>query len=151
MTNQEKTMGRKFAFQFLFQTQSKDNGISKENSIVEAIEEFEVSYAKEDDENTDYLIGAEAKEFGKYLIQEFLKHETEVEDTVSKHLHRNNLSKLNPIDLTLIKLGCVEIIRKNETPPQVIINDIVELAKCFGESDSYSMINGVLDSVWKSK
>ena len=151
MTNKEKTQGRKFAFQFLFQTQSNKNADVTSEELLENICSFEISYIKEDEENIDNSISHNAKEFGKNLIHEFLKYDTEIEEVVSKHLDRNNLSKLNLIDQTLIKLGSIEIVHLDNTPSQVVINDIVELAKKFGESESYAMINGVLDSVWKSK
>ena len=151
MTNKERTKGRKFAFQFLIQTQSNKKSATSSPDITDILNDFEISYATKDDENTDNFVSSNAKEFGKNLIQEFLKYESEVEEIVSRHLHRNNLNRLNYVDLTLIKLGCLEITHQKDTPPQVIINDIVELAKTFGELESYAMINGVLESVWKSK
>ncbi len=38
-----------------------------------------------------------------------------------------------------------------DVPPSIIINEAIELAKCFSEKDAYKFINGVLDEVIKHK
>jgi len=37
-----------------------------------------------------------------------------------------------------------------ETPASIIINEAIELAKCFSEVDAYKFVNGILDEVVKS-
>jgi N utilization substance protein B len=37
--------------------------------------------------------------------------------------------------------------RESGTPPAVILDEAVELAKRFGESDSPAFVNGVLDAI----
>lgn len=39
----------------------------------------------------------------------------------------------------------------NVNPPSVVINEAVELAKCFAESNAYRFVNGVLDEWAKRK
>ncbi len=38
-----------------------------------------------------------------------------------------------------------------ETNPSIVINEAIELAKCFAEKDSYRFINGVLDRMVKMR
>jgi N utilization substance protein B len=38
----------------------------------------------------------------------------------------------------------------SDMPPSIIINEAIELAKCFAEHDAYKFINGVLDE-WVKK
>ena len=40
--------------------------------------------------------------------------------------------------------------RDGETPPKVVLNEAVELAKKFSSEDAAPFINGVLDAVRKS-
>lgn len=58
------------------------------------------------------------------------------------------LDKLNKIDLTILRLATYEIIH-TQTPPKVIIDEAVELAKEFGGESSPSFVNGVLGDVLK--
>ncbi len=41
-------------------------------------------------------------------------------------------------------------LQRPETPPLVVINEAVELAKCFAEANAYRFVNGVLDE-WAKK
>ena len=42
-------------------------------------------------------------------------------------------------------IGCYELLRHQEIPYRVVINEAVELAKSFGGTDGYKYVNGVLD------
>jgi transcription antitermination protein NusB len=48
----------------------------------------------------------------------------------------------------ILRIGAWEILR-TATDPIVIINECIELAKCFAEKDAYKFINGVLDQLSK--
>jgi N utilization substance protein B len=39
----------------------------------------------------------------------------------------------------------------SQTPHNIVINEAIELAKCFAEKDSYKFINGMLDRVFEHK
>lgn len=38
-------------------------------------------------------------------------------------------------------------LKYTDTPASIIINEAIELAKCFAEKDAYKFINGILDNV----
>ena len=56
--------------------------------------------------------------------------------------------KIAPINRALLILGIGEM-KFMETPPIVVINEYIELAKEFGEERSPSFVNGVLDNYRK--
>lgn len=56
--------------------------------------------------------------------------------------------KIAPINRALLVLGFCEM-KFMETPPVVVINEYIELAKQFGEDKSPAFINGVLDNYRK--
>lgn len=59
------------------------------------------------------------------------------------------IDKVNRIDLAILRLAVYELIYENNTPPKVIIDEAVELAKEFGGENSSSFVNGVLGDVYK--
>ena len=59
------------------------------------------------------------------------------------------LDKIAPINRALLILGLVEM-KFIDTPPVVVINEYIELAKEFGEDKSAGFVNGVLDAYRKS-
>ena len=50
------------------------------------------------------------------------------------------------IDRNVLRLGAFEIIF-TETPPPVVINEAVELAKRYGSQASGKFVNGILDRI----
>jgi N utilization substance protein B len=57
-------------------------------------------------------------------------------------------NKIAPINRALLILGISEM-KFMETPPVVVINEYIELAKQYGEDKSPSFVNGVLDNYRK--
>jgi len=57
--------------------------------------------------------------------------------------------KIAPINRALLILGISEM-KFMETPPVVVINEYIELAKEYGEDKSPAFLNGVLDNYRKS-
>jgi N utilization substance protein B len=41
-------------------------------------------------------------------------------------------------------------LQEDKTPPSIVINEAIELAKCFAEQDAYKFVNGVLDEALKA-
>ena len=58
------------------------------------------------------------------------------------------VDKLNKIDLAVLRLAIYEM-EKDKTPPKVIIDEAVELAKEYGSDNSPSFVNGVLGAIYK--
>ncbi len=56
------------------------------------------------------------------------------------------LDRIAPVDRTILRLGAFELI-DGQTPAAVVLDEAVELAKRFGETDSPAFVNGVLDAV----
>lgn len=42
-------------------------------------------------------------------------------------------------------------LENTQTPTTIVINEAIELAKCFAEKDAYKFVNGILDKMVKAK
>ncbi len=60
-------------------------------------------------------------------------------------------SRMNRTDLAILRLAAYEILFDDDIPDKVAINEAVELAKQYGEDESYSFINGVLGQITADK
>ena len=60
------------------------------------------------------------------------------------------IDKLNKIDLAILRLAIYEL-ENSDTPPKVIIDEAVELAKQYGSDNSPSFVNGVLGTIYKKR
>ncbi|MBP3458093.1 MAG: transcription antitermination factor NusB [Lachnospiraceae bacterium] len=54
------------------------------------------------------------------------------------------VSRMGKVDLTILRLALFEMLYDDDVPVSVAINEAVELAKKFGQTESPSFINGVL-------
>jgi transcription antitermination protein NusB len=60
------------------------------------------------------------------------------------------IEKLNKIDLAVLRLAVFEL-NSTDTPPKVVIDEAVELAKLYGSDNSASFVNGVLGTIYKAQ
>jgi N utilization substance protein B len=55
--------------------------------------------------------------------------------------------RIAAIDRNVLRVAAYELDMERDTPPSVVIDEAVEIAKRFGEADSPAFVNGVLDAV----
>ena len=54
------------------------------------------------------------------------------------------------IDRLVLRVAVCELLTHPETPPKVVINEALELARTFSGDESVAFVNGVLDAVRKA-
>lgn len=57
------------------------------------------------------------------------------------------LGRLAAIERNVLRLGAYELKRGKDTPAAVIIDEAIEISKRYGEADSSSFVNGILDAL----
>lgn len=93
----------------------------------------------------------EAKEYIEDVINGVAKESTDIIEEISKNLKQDwEVDRISKINLALLKLAIYEI-KYKKLPYKVVINEVVELAKKYGEETSHSFINGILASVVKGE
>jgi N utilization substance protein B len=53
------------------------------------------------------------------------------------------------LDRLILRMSVCELLRDPETPPPVVINEALELARTFSAEESVKFINGMLDAIRK--
>jgi N utilization substance protein B len=69
---------------------------------------------------------------------------------IRKHLQNWDFSRLNKVDLAVLRISVYALMYQPDTAPSIIINEAIGISKEFGTDDSYRFINGVLDGIRKS-
>lgn len=83
------------------------------------------------------------------LAKQVLVHLPRIDRAITAAAPEWSLSKINRIDLAILRLGVWELMVDQTAPPKVIINEAVELAKRYGAEGSPGFINGVLGTILK--
>lgn len=71
----------------------------------------------------------------------------EIDTLLNEHTTGWKTSRMNKVDLTILRLAVYEMKWDEDVPVSVAINEAVELAKRFGGEESPSFINGVLAKI----
>ena len=84
------------------------------------------------------------------LAKDILIKVKDIDAEIQKAAPTWPIDKLNRIDLAILRLAVFELLNSN-TPPKVIIDEAVELAKEFGAESSPSFVNGVLGTIYSKE
>ena len=87
--------------------------------------------------------------FANQLFEGTAKDVTALDDLIVKHAENWRFERLAAIDRAILRLALFEL-RSADTPPKVVLNEAVELAKKFSSEDSGGFVNGILDTFRKS-
>ena len=129
----DKSVKRELTFKILYSNQINKEMNNEEIDIF--LEENNIKDKDRENINADIA-----------KIKENIK---DIEEKISKNLKDNwSIDRISKIDKALLILAIYEIQYK-EIPFKVVINEVVEIAKKYGEDTSASFINGVLANIVK--
>ena len=129
----KRRTARELALKFLYQTEFNSNSPDSElNSFCDRAN-----------------VSEEVQNFTATLIKNILFHKKEVDELLEKISANWAPDRMAVIDKNILRLGICELLFDPTTPPKVVINEAVEIAKKFGTEESPDFINGILDKVFK--
>ena len=82
------------------------------------------------------------------IVNDIINRRDELEKAYEPYL-ANWRSERVSVCTKLILLFAIWELKATETDARIIINEAIELAKCFAEEDAYRFVNGILDPVSK--
>ncbi len=88
-------------------------------------------------------------EFAELILGSAVEHIKKIKVLIRSYASEFAFEKIAPINRVVLILGMAEM-KYIKTPPIVVINEYIELAKEFGESKSAPFINAVLDAFRKN-
>ena len=89
------------------------------------------------------------REFANQLFENAAARAGELDPIISTHAQNWRIERISAIDRAILRLAIAEL-RTTGTPPKVVLNEAVELAKKFSSEEAASFINGILDAAMKS-
>ena len=87
--------------------------------------------------------------FARLLIHGALDNLPHVDETIRSQLENWDFTRLNKVDLALLRMSVYCLLYQRDIPPTVTIDEAVDISKTYGTADSYRFVNGVLDGVRK--
>jgi N utilization substance protein B len=136
--------GRILAFQALYFWESSARG---ETGRVPAEELVKFNWL-EDEKRLSLDEGIAA--FSKTLIAGTIENINEVDKIIKDHLENWDISRLNRVDLAVLRMSVYSLMFQSDISPSIIIDEAIGICREFGADDSYKFVNGVLDSARKT-
>ena len=151
-----KTLAREYAFKFLYNFMPQlDFQAAKETlplppNLTNQLAEFDAAYAEKDNEHPNNISNAQIRALAQVFIEGVLTHAPALAQEVEKHCTRWKFKNIDHINQAILLLAAFELQQPTEVPPKVVINEAVNLAKKFGQQDSFAFVNGILDNIAKN-
>jgi N utilization substance protein B len=88
--------------------------------------------------------------FSRLLIRGTIENLPAVDDMIRSHLKNWDFSRLNRVDLALLRMSAYTLMYQSDVAPSIVIDEAIGISREYGTDDSYRFINGVLDSIRKT-
>jgi N utilization substance protein B len=88
-----------------------------------------------------------SRTFALKLVDGVRRDEEEIDRNLAGALEHWSVGRLSRIDHNILRLAIYELMRMNDIPARVTIDEAIELAKAYGDQESGRFVNGVLDQV----
>lgn len=80
-------------------------------------------------------------------VKEIIAKLKRIDKKITDAAPERPIHQINRIDLAILRLSLFELLLNKDTPPKVVVDEAVELAKEYGGESSPSFVNGVLGKV----
>lgn len=84
------------------------------------------------------------------IAQAVITERDALDEAIKPFLANWRFERISVCTKLILRLAFWELLN-TDVPPVILINEAIELTKCFAESDAYRFVNGVLDSFVKSR
>jgi N utilization substance protein B len=89
--------------------------------------------------------------FADRLLRGAVDHLEELDAELARQTAHWRLERLAAVDRNILRLAMYELLYEEDTPPAVVIDEAIEIAKKFGAEESSRFVNGVLDGFVKRR
>jgi N utilization substance protein B len=129
---------REAALQILYQWEIGKRDIDKSSTTF-----FELQWPNVDPPPDDLRL------FATTLARDTTERLSEIDPLIADTAERWRPERMAILDRLILRMAVCEMLRDASTPPAVVINEALELARTFTTEESVKFINGMLDAIKK--
>ena len=135
-----RRQARTFALQILSNWDFNRSNFNKETDLEKITDSVIKNFASNNFNERDFILD---------LVKKSIEKLSEIDKNIEKFAPQWPLEKMTVVDRNILRLGIFELLFSCQTPPKVVINEAIEIAKTFGSSNSPKFINGVLGAIYE--
>ena len=88
-----------------------------------------------------------ARRFAVQLMEGVRCEQSTLDKHLADALEHWSVKRLSRVDHNVMRIALYELLKMDDIPARVTIDEAIELAKCYGDIESGRFVNGVLDEV----
>lgn len=135
---QNRRRQRRFAFQVIYSL-NFSRALSKED-LIRSFDNFWGEEEFDMERETSYAWT---------LVEGVFDNHAGIDEVITRHSQHWKLNRIAKVELTILRLSLFEMLHCPDIPFKVAMNEAIELAKDFGDDNSRTFVNGVLDAAAK--
>ncbi len=135
----KRRLSRELTLKFLYQYDVYLEEKPGLNNFEEQLEGFLITQDKIND--------PEIKDFFIVLAKGVCDNRESLDEIISKYSDNWKVSRISTIDKNILRIAIYEMHNLSNIPHPVTINEAVDIAKKYGNNESGSFINGIVDRV----
>lgn len=87
------------------------------------------------------------REFAEDLVQGVQAQRESIDEAIRARSKNWSLSRMPRVDLNVIRMATYELMFRSDIPKKVSINEAIEIVRRYGDKESPSFVNGILDEI----
>lgn len=131
-----RTLARDAAVQFLYRCESQKLFFFADNHFHSFISHLQITGDT----------ATRARELAKGVLDQL----QELDAVIAKASQNWKVERMSVLDRAIIRVATYELL-ESKTPPKVVLNEAIELAKKYGTAESGAFVNGILDRLVKER
>jgi len=129
-----RSVAREFALQFLYQAECEKLFFHSDARLHTFVENFSVP-----EKAVDYLAT---------LVKGAIDNIGDLDQKLAGFSENWSISRMSVTDRSILRIALFEL-QFTDTPPKVVMNEAIDLAKKYGSAHSGGFVNGVIDKIAK--
>lgn len=115
--------------------------------------QIDIRKGDEDEVLSFFFEENEVEEKDKYYIEDIVKgtnrNKEEIDSYIGNHTKGWSLNRISKVNMAILRLAVYEMLKREDIPMSVSINEAVELAKNYDSEQAGAFVNGVLGAIQK--
>jgi N utilization substance protein B len=141
-----RRQGRELALKILFSLPDHEGG-----SLEQVFSDFWGQFEFREDvlgeavDETVKPVRPEVRNFAEKLVCGVSENLEQIDRALEEFSTNWALDRMARVDLALLRLAAYELLCCDDVPPNVVMNEAIEIGKLFGTGETPAFINGILD------
>lgn len=105
-----------------------------------------------DEDTLESALEEDDKEYIAATVAGTMENKVDIDNLINAQAKRWSTLRMMSADKNILRMGVYELrFAEPKTEAVIVINEAVELAKLYGDAESYKFVNAILDAIYKKK